>query len=600
MKPPKFWEVEIKSAEKRRERFVKRGDKIVRRFLAESENTTSETKRLNLFSSNVVTLRSMLFGSTPKVEVGRRYNDPNDDIARVASLIFSRVLNADITGPSGSFSTALRCVLDDRLLPGLGVARVRYALEETDEDYSESAEVEYVHWRDFMWGWARTWEEVPWVAFASYLSKKECEERFGEAKASTLEFSKPSAESEKGDDDSSAPWKRARILEIWHKRSRKVYWYSSESNTVLDERDDPYGLEQFFPCPRPLIANATTNQLMPLADYMLAQDLYDEIDYLEERIINITRAIRAVGTYDKSTPELRRVLTDACENELIPVDNWAQFSEKGGIDGAISWMPLEALAGTLDKLRALRDENIALLYQVTGMSDILRGHASGSRVTATEQSLKAKFGSIRIQALQDEFANFASDLQRLRAELIANHFEDQTILAQSNIAMSVEGVEILGPALSLIRSDQREWRIEIRPESVAMVDYAQVRAERSEYLNTLAVYLQSAQAMAKEMPGSVPMLLEIMKWGMMGFKGSNEIEGVVDKTIDGIQQAQKQQASQPPQPDPVQQAQLAEKQQSMQFAQEDHKMEILKAIQELRQEAQKFAIELEKTRVDQS
>ena len=120
MKPPKFWEVEIKSAEKRRERFVKRGDKIVRRFLAESENTTSETKRLNLFSSNVVTLRSMLFGSTPKVEVGRRYNDPNDDIARVASLIFSRVLNADITGPSGSFSTALRCVLDDRLLPGLG------------------------------------------------------------------------------------------------------------------------------------------------------------------------------------------------------------------------------------------------------------------------------------------------------------------------------------------------------------------------------------------------------------------------------------------------------------------------------------------------
>ena len=84
------------------------------------------------------------------------------------------------------------------------------------------------------------------------------------------------------------------------------------------------------------------------------------------------------------------------------------------------------------------------------------------------------------------------------------------------------------------------WRVEIRPESIAMVDYAQMQGERTQYLNAVATYIQSAQTLIKEMPEATPMLIAMLKWGLAGFRGAKEIEGVLDVALEGAQKAVQQ------------------------------------------------------------
>jgi hypothetical protein len=70
-----------------------------------------------------------------------------------------------------------------------------------------------------------------------------------------------------------------------------------------------------------------------------------------------------------------------------------------------------------------------------------------------------------------------------------------------------------------------------------MVDYAQLKNDRVEYLTAMSTFIQSAQAMVKQVPNSMPILLEFMKFGLAGFKGADYLEGMLDQAIDLAQKA---------------------------------------------------------------
>ena len=318
-----------------------------------------------------------------------------------------------------------------------------------------------------------------------------------------------------------------------------MHWYSKSLDEILDKKDDPLELEGFWPCPMPMMANITTMLLQPRSDFVIAQDLYNEIDELTSRIRVITRAVKVVGVYDKNADaSVGRMLQEGQENELIPVDNWAMFAEKGGLAGVIDWFPVQEVVETLKTLRSVLSETVGQLYQLTGMNDIMSGGNTEQYTGEGTQQLKAKFGSIRVQALQDEFARFASDLEALKAQVIAKHFDAATIVEQSNAEFLPDGdKDKIGPALQLMQSDDSKWRIQIRPESIAMIDYAQLKSERTEFLTAMATFLQSSQAVIKQVPNSTPILLEMLKWGMAGFKGANYLEGIMDRAIDEAMKA---------------------------------------------------------------
>jgi len=568
----RFWVKEMEAAQKRLRKFTKQGNEINNRYLDERRGQNDSQvfdgfrgdtpSKLNLFYTNVSTKQEMMFGRTPQIDVKREFDDPTDDTARIAAMLYQRMLQADVEASGEDTPTAIKSALQDRLLPGLGLCRVRYDVQtakvpmldpqtleptEVEQIQSEDAPIDYVHWQDFRWGWCRTWAEMPWMAFRAWLTKDEAVQRFGKKKASSLEFKNqlPTGTENKDetyDTDQKNNVQKAEIWEIWHKAERKVFWWSEGIDIILDAIDDPLQLEGFWPMPRPMMANITTTQFIPKGDYTFAQDLYNEIDELQSRIGTITRAVKVVGVYDKSAGDsVGRMLKEGVENDLIPVDNWAMFAEKGGLKGQIDWFPVQDVVQTLMVLTQIQEQRKEQLYEVTGMSDIIRGANTDQYTSDGTNQLKAKFGSIRLQALQDDFARFASELEGLKAEIIGKHFQPATIMRQSSAAFIPQADQDKVPAaIELMKSPECRWRVNIKPESIAMVDYAQLKSERTEFLMAMAQYIQSAQAAAQAMPGSLPVLMEMLKWGMAGFKGSEYLEGIMDKAIDMAMKAPQQ------------------------------------------------------------
>lgn len=581
----KYWMEEIQASETARRKWHKEANKIHQRYVDTRREVDSVARdseqafRLNLFHSNTKMLMSIIYGNLPKIDVSRRYSDPEDDVSRVAGEMMERMLNLDVQQDGEKYDEVLRNCLQDRLLPGLGCARVRYEMEKDtrtvaavmdqfggeisaarEEEYIsfEDAPVDYFHWRDLLWGWGRTWKELPWISFRVWMNKDEVRAKWGDKIAESLVYESQKVNDNNQNKDSmedpemASAWNKAEVLEIWDKVSRKVIWLSKGYDKIIETKDDFLKLENFFPCPPFLIANPTTALYQPTPDWHMVKDLYKEVDRLQTRIGYITEAVKVVGVYDASEENsVGRMLKEGNENQLIPVKNWSVFGEKGGLDGSIQWMPLGDIVNALNQLIDIRDQTIGLLQRITGIVDVLRGE-SGQYAGNAQVRQDAKNASIPIQALQNEFSTFATGIMQLKAEVISKHFQPETIIRQSNVIATTDR-DMAIPAAELIKDySNAKLKVTVRPESVGMIDYAELKQERGEYMMSMAQFWQSAAPLLKEDPEMKPFFLEMFQWAMAGLKGASEIEGVLDKAIAVAKNPK------PPKPDPsAQSAQLA-------------------------------------------
>ena len=542
----KRWQVEMDAAEKATEAWRREGMEAVHRYRAEEQKKTERPpRRWNLFYANVETQGSLLFGRVPLVEASRRHGDPEDDVARVASTILTRLLNTD-EDRTGPFSFPLSQALQDRLLPGHATVRVQ-----------KSGDIEYAHWQDFRWSaGARHWGEVWWVAFRTLVSKAQCVEFFGKELGERIPLNERRDSSENAE---PTPWDRAEVWEIWDKSTRCVYWYVPGFSQTLGRGEkaaegkeaDPLGLRGFFPCPMPMAATLTTDKYLPRPDFFLAADLYDQIDTLQTRMDLLVKALRVAGAYDKQAgATLERLITDTAENELIPVDSWAALMEKGGLQGVMQWLPIEQVAKVLQALGIEQERLKFQLYEVTGMSDVLRGGGEVGE-TATGVTSKTRFASARLQRIHEDFARFASQAAGLRAEVIARHWKDEEIIARANMERSPD-MALLNAAVALIRSPKSGYQIQVKPEGLSSSDFAQLRNERTEVVatigNTVAALAPVAQALPGSGPGVMAFALQVLKWAVAGVRGGAEIEGAMDTAIDALQKQASQPAATPPDP----------------------------------------------------
>ncbi|MCS7084463.1 MAG: hypothetical protein NZ534_00085 [Bacteroidia bacterium] len=602
------WIAELDNADKFVRPWHDEGKRAIEAFLdTPVEGTTFTARyRLNLFHANIVTLRAMLYAKLPKVEADRRFFDPNDDVARVAAEMITRILQNDLNDPEDKFDTVIKAVLNDRLLAGLGCARVRYVMTEGDPDpqtgvpvkSDERCEVVYVHWQDVRWSPARIPAEIRWKAYRSFLSKDEVRERFGDDIAERVPYQNMSSSDTRtyrGDGDTSIP--ECEIWEIWDRDTKTVYWVTRGFDWFLDVKPDPLGLRGFFPDPPWLMANCTTQKYLPKPDYQIARDLYEEIDRLESRLVLLTDAAKAVGVYDASDSNIQRLMTEGVENTLIPVKNWARFAENGGFKGCVDWLPIEQVVNAIQVLGQQQALRINQLYQVTGMSDIIRGQATQTNVTATEQRIKAQFGSARIQALQDEFTAFVGNLLSLKVQLIQRYYDPQRIVELSNI-LSTPDAPLAQAAVALIKDfDKFNVRVVVQPESMALQDRELVKTERVELLQGIAQFIGMSATLLEQMPESAPFLLQLLQFGVAGFRGASEMEGVIDQAIASVQKSLAQRAANP-QPSPEQVKAQSEQMRAMVEIQKMHQeialaqQDIAREREEAQRERERFLLEL--------
>lgn len=577
------WKMEIDAAKKEYAPWHEQGGKIAKLFMDERPDNLKSSSRYGLFASNILTQRAMMLGRIPPpVSVERRFADAMDDVARVGGEMLERVLNADVQRDSDSYAQALKAAYMDWRLAGLAVARVRYVAEfevvpatpevldeatglevapavpESERKTFEDAETDYVHWRDFlMSAGSRTWGEVRWVAFRTPMTREKLVERFPEhGKDAPLGIKAATTSSKANEDQTAHPWSRAEVWEVWDKDTKQVFWFVDGYSVVLDQKADPLQLEGFWPCPEPLMANCTTEKLVPRPDYVLTQDLYEQADIIATRIRLLTEAVRVAGVYDKSLSAdggITQMLSGGAQNKLYPVDNWAAFAEKGGVKGVIDWLPLDAIVAAIQVLNEQLDRTIAAIHQITGMSDIMRGQAQAPGATATEQRAKVMFGSVRIQAQQDEFARFASDIQKLKAEIISKHFDPGTIVQRSNIMFTEDGknAELVQQAIAFIKDRYFCYRVHVKPESISLTDFSALRQERLEVLDSVTRFFQSMGPAVELLgPSAKPLMLKSLQWVMSGLKGASGFEAILDPAIAESEQQAQQAAQQPPPPDP--------------------------------------------------
>jgi hypothetical protein len=551
--------------------------KIIRRYRddARTNGTTgSESARFNILWSNVQTLVPAVFSQLPKASVSRRFAD-HDPVGRVASLLIERALDYEIEHYP-DFRAAMKNGVEDRFLGGRGVAWVRYEphiveveqpedgwqiTEDVDtEGYAEAQEpqeaieyecapTDYVHWRDFGHNVARTWEEVTQVWRWVYMSKSALTERFGEELARKI----PTNESPEGltkYGQSSRNSDQAKICELWDRETQKVYWFCESFPEILDERPDPLNLEGFFPCAKPLYATTTTDSLVPIPDYVLYQDQANELDILTDRIDGLVKALRVRGIYDSSQPALQRLLTEGDNNTLIPTDRWSAFSEKGGLKGTIDILPIDAIAATLIQCYQAQQQIKGQIYEITGISDIIRGQTAASE-TATAQQIKGQYAGLRLRAMQESVALFATDLIRLKAQIICSQFQPETILKYAAAdQLSPEDQQMIPQAMQLLTTNPlRNFRIEVAADSLVQLDEQQMKQERIEFIGAFGNFLREAVTAGQQVPELTPMLMKVMQFAIGSFKQARTIEGVIDVALQKLEQKQAE-AEQNPQPDP--------------------------------------------------
>jgi hypothetical protein len=453
--------------------WLERSEKIVKRYRDERKYAQLGQRKFNILWSNVQTLQPAVYGKMPKPIVERRFMD-RDPAARLASTILERTLSFQMEVGYYHASTS-KCVLD-YLLPGMGQTWLRYEPQfEAAEEANDNAEVErevgktadeieeegdgesyqklayervcvdYVYYRDFLWGPARNWQEVPWVGKRCWLTHTEIAEKFydddlDKAKQITLDYT-PERMKDKGEDDKSLSFfKKAEIWEIWNKADRTVYFIAPGTPGVVikQEKNPVLDLEGFWPCPEPLFTTQTNDTIVPVPDYVEYQDQAMELDDLTNRISMITTAVRANGVYDSSVPALGRLLQEGTDNKLIPVDQWAMFAEKGGMKGAVDLLPMQEIIEVLIRLYEARAQVKNDLYEITGISDIVRGQSSGGAKTATEQRIKGQFGSMRLNSRQEAVARFCRDTLRIDAEIISEMFSDESLIQMSGYDQTIK------------------------------------------------------------------------------------------------------------------------------------------------------------------
>lgn len=591
----KSWTEDVQAYEREFKKWEGRVDKILKRYRDDYRGISDNHKaKFNILWSNVQTLSAATFSRIPKPDVSRRFRD-NDPVGRVASLILERALDYHIQHYP-EYRSTLRADVQDRFLGGRGTSWVRYEphfragadpvdgagiTEDVDMpgeelDY-ECAAVDYVHWKDFGHSVARTWEEVGRVWRCVFMTKDGLTERFGEeiAKAIPMDAS-PKEVQGSNDYRPGDALDRAKIYEGWDKNEKKAVWFSKSLKDFLDERDDPLGLAEFFPCPRPMWATLTSDSLVPVPDFTLYQDQANELDILCERISGLVRALQVKGVYDGSLGvEIARIFTEGDNTDLIPVKNWAAFAEKNGLSGAIDLVDIKPIAEALERAYRAMEQVKGQVYEITGISDIIRGQTEASE-TATAQQLKGQYASLRLKTYQEEVSRYATEILQLMAQIICGKFSPQTILAISAAdQLSEHDKQFIQPALELLIGKERlanpdapqgpnplrQFRIDIEADTLVYLDEKAEKESRVEFLTANGSFMEKAMAMMAQAgpaaPALVPLVMEMWKFGVTGFRVGKTIEGAFDECAEKLKQiaATPPQPPQPPPPDPAKMAQ---------------------------------------------
>lgn len=558
-----FWHRQLELADKEEKDWRERAQKVLDTYRAEGKDGPS---RFNILWANTQVQFAAMYSARPKPDVRRRHRT-KDDIGRAVSTVLERAIEWSMDSGYDFDRMCEKFVLD-YLLPGRIVGRCKYhpffqtkvreelALEapaelgerqeveeidvdgetaflvktEFDDLMSEECRAYHVPWDQYRQAPANCWDDVWWVAYGdNFLTKDEVVEQFGEdfddVPCEFTDAVKGESEPDEGE------IKRCQIWEVWDRETKKVYGVVEGYDKLLMTADDPLGLDGFYPQPEPVQMIETPNSMIPLPEYTMYQCQAEELNVVTKRIDLIADAMKVKGFYpgDKAAEVNAALQSD--ETILVPVDDWAAHAERGGIKGMIDWMPVKEIADVWQRLIVHRQQIIASIYELIGISDIQRG-ATDPRETRGAQQLKANYGARRLLPKQQRFQRFLRDLLRIKAEIMAEHFSPKTLSAMT-------GIQVTPEMETVLRSDvMRSFTIDIETDSTVAPDEEREKQGVAEFMAAMSSFVQQTAPIVASEPAAAKPVGTMLLWLSRKFKIARDVEQDIEDFVEAIQQQQ--------------------------------------------------------------
>jgi hypothetical protein len=556
-------------------------------------------REFQLFWANVQVLGPSVYSKSPIPVVIPRFKD-RLPLNKQASELLERC--SVVTLELADVHSTMKALRDDIITVARGVSWVRLGL---DRNKSKKIFTDYLHRRDFRHDPARDWSEVDWVARCGWLTKEEFKKRFPKIEIGTVAFAIPDKKSSTEIEGAEI---KAGVWEIWSKSQNIVVWVTEGIENVLDSNKPHLILHDFFPCPRPAYATLERGTLKPVPDFLMYKDQLEEINEITARIGALTESLRLRGFYPAGAGEISDAIETAVKNQsdnqiLVPISNWSMLGGAGAKD-TIVWLPLDMVSKVITDLIALRKQLIDDVYQITGLSDIMRGSTVASETLGAQQ-LKSQYGSVRIKDRQEELVRVARDIVRIVCEILSENFDAAELLAMSQLQIpsdadiqsqivpmmqemqnvglqmqqaqsdpqimamaqqnpdqakqvidqaqqhmqqlqgqiaKIEETVTIEKVMAFIKNDRiRSFTLDIETDSTIEADENAQKQRATEYLTAMSSLLQQAVPAITATPKIGPLISDMIKFANSQFRVGRAMEQTVEEFTDGL----KQMAAQP-------------------------------------------------------
>lgn len=541
-----------------------------------------------LFWASMEILKPAIYAKPPKPIAAPRFKD-GGNVEKTVSELIERCLTSVFD--RGNIDEVMLGIRDDLALTNRGVAWVTYE----SEDGKQNVCIEHLDRADFLHEPARKWSEVGWVARRAWMTRSQMRKRFrphsGEAFNKANFTDRKDKNEEYGMHDSSA---KAGVWEVWHRSDNRVYWVNEDVKVILDEDEPHLNLDGFFPCPRPAYGTLQRRSLIPVPDYKRYAYHLDQINELTSRIYTLLEQVRLLG-FIPAGGEIGDAITTALAAKddiaIIPVPSAAL----GQGTNAVTWLPLDMVATTIQGLIQARTQLFDDFYQLSGISDIMRG-ATEAQETLGAQQLKSQYGSVRVRDKIDELARMARDIAAIAAEIISENYSQKTLLDLSRmtipkkaevtkkiketqdaaeaaikkvaedakeaadqaqgegeqidpqqgeqaiqqvvqqfhpILQELENTVVIEDVMAMLRDDHsRNLIIEIETDSTVLTDEMAEKQSRAEFLNAFSGASASIQPLLAAGESGAKLAGGILKFALQPYRANRELDALIDEFVD--------------------------------------------------------------------
>lgn len=588
-----YWREQLANSLKELKDYLDEGERIIKIYKGEPYRLTDQAGSTdqvdtvyNILYSNVETLKPLIFSRLPNPRIRKRNLEKNN-INKLISIVLERNVKRILEETDAQ--NIIEQARDDYLITKRGVIKVLFEqeiiieekevddideqglffkrIEESERLGEKKIFLEYVLWKDVVFPCVKKWEDVEWIAFRHYFTKDELKKKFGR-KANAVKFGNEVSANTLKNEGEEGLFKKAEVWEIWDKETKSVYFFCEGYSTgLLKTVEDKYNLEKFFNTPRPLGIDSGFDKVnCPIPDYKYYEQQAKELDKISNRIIAILPYVSVGGVYsDKLTTEEAETFLQAKEFYYpvsIPMD--------ADINKMIHERDIVKLVNVLKVLYEERQQTIAVIQEITGISDIVRGQTIAQE-TATAQELKGNFAISRLQPMQQEMEFFCRDIIRIMAELLAENFDIVELVKAAGLKIfdmdelvekftleleqqgvppeeTAQAVQAkLKPYLNEIKSGQattinnmieaakilkndklRGWAIEVETDSTIKLDQNTEKQAALDFANALATVSQQFLPLLQAGIISKDAFKSLLSYIMRRFEGSEEVEELLD------------------------------------------------------------------------